>query len=107
NEWEAAARGREDRPFPWGSALPRCGGAIVPNDGFIPMDSTCPKIATPGDVGSAPQDVTPQGIHDLGGNVAEWVDTAYVEGNRAGVENAGGAELPRVLRGGSFFFSLP
>jgi formylglycine-generating enzyme required for sulfatase activity len=107
NEWEAAARGRADRPFPWGDERPRCGGVVVPSDEFLPMDSGCPKLDGPSDVGGAAEDVTPQGVRDLGGNVSEWVDTAYVEGDRRGATpGANESERPRVIRGGSFFFSL-
>lgn len=106
DEWEAAARGREDRPFPWGSAPLRCGEVVVPRDGLVSMPSSCPEKVALGPVGQAAQDVTPEGIHDLGGNAAEWVDAVYVEGNRAARIDAGTADLPRVVRGGSFFESL-
>ena len=82
DEWEAAARGHEDRLFPWGARPPSCGQVVVPNDGHIPMSGDCPKLDAPATVESAPLDVTPQGVHDLGGNVAEWVDAVYVPGNR-------------------------
>ncbi len=106
NEWEAAARGHSDRPFPWGATRPRCGAVVVPSDEFLPMDPGCPKLGEPLDVGTAVEDVSPEGVHDLGGNVSEWVDTAYVEGDRAGTPPANETESPRVIRGGSFFFSL-
>jgi formylglycine-generating enzyme required for sulfatase activity len=106
NEWEAAARGRANRPYPWGSEAPRCGDVILPSDGFLVMSPGCPKLLSPGPVDAASQDVTPQGIHDLAGNVAEWVDTAYAEGWRGAVAPADAVDPPRILRGGSFFFSL-
>jgi len=106
DEWEAAARGRDDRPWPWGSAPLRCGEVVVPRDGLIVMPSSCPEKVSLGPVGQAAQDVTPDGIHDLGGNVAEWVDAVYVEGNRAARVDAGAADLPKVVRGGSFFQSI-
>ena len=101
-EWEAAARGREDRPFPWGTAPLRCGEVVVPRDGFIAMPSTCPTTVPLAPVGAAPQDVTPDGVHDLGGNAAEWVDAVYVAGKRGVRPGPTDVDLPRVIRGGSF-----
>jgi serine/threonine protein kinase len=101
NEWEAAARGKDDRPFPWGRDDLRCGEVIVPFDGLIRMSAECPKEIDVADVGSAKQDVTPEGIHDLAGNMSEWVETAYVEGSRS-VEGTATSDLPKVIRGGSF-----
>jgi len=106
NEWEAAARGHDNRAFPWGNDAPKCGGVVVPSDGFLPMDPACPKTQSPRDVGTAPQDVTPQGIHDLGGNVTEWVATTWVDGDRGKSGSLSDNEAPRVLRGGGFYFSL-
>jgi formylglycine-generating enzyme required for sulfatase activity/tRNA A-37 threonylcarbamoyl transferase component Bud32 len=100
DEWEAAARGRDDRPYPWGKAEVRCGEVVVPRDGLIRMPPECPQEVSLGPVGQAVQDVTPEGIHDLGGNAAEWVDAVFVLGSRAGRAEA--ANLPKVLRGGSF-----
>jgi formylglycine-generating enzyme required for sulfatase activity len=81
-EWELAAEGAEGRAFPWGSALPRQDGVT-----FDLRDSAAPH---PRDVGSSPQDVSPEGVHDLGGNVAEWV-----EDDRGVVDT-------KTIRGGSW-----
>jgi formylglycine-generating enzyme required for sulfatase activity len=70
------------------------------------MDLSCSKTASPVDVGTARQDVTPAGVHDLGGNVTEWVSTALVQGDRGRAGPDEDPSLPRVLRGGSFYFSL-
>lgn len=69
-EWELAAKGVDGRPFPWGSDLPRLDEVVfgVPGNG---------PAAHPGDVGSSPLDVSPEGVHDLAGNVAEWVDDGH------------------------------
>ena len=81
-EWELAAKGAQGRPFPWGGEMPRHDGVA-----FDLRDGTAPH---PRDVGSAPQDVSPEGIHDLGGNVAEWV------------EDGRGAISMKMIRGGSW-----
>ncbi len=68
-EWEAAARGRSRRLYPWGVALPDCMGVVLERG----RDGLCKELgAQPAAVGSAALDVTPEGISDLGGNVMEW-----------------------------------
>ena len=104
DEWEAAARGRDDRPFPWGQAPVRCGDVTIPRDGLVPMPADCPAKISLRAVGTSRQDVTPEGIRDLAGNAAEWVDAVYVEGDRTA--RGDGPALPKVLRGGSFFESF-
>jgi formylglycine-generating enzyme required for sulfatase activity len=81
-EWELAATGLEGRAFPWGIALPRQDGVA-----FDLRDGAAPH---PRDVGSSPQDVSPEGVHDLGGNVAEWV------------EDGRGVTDTKTIRGGSW-----
>jgi formylglycine-generating enzyme required for sulfatase activity len=107
DEWEAAARGHDDRRFPWGNDLPRCGEVVVPDDGeLLPPSSPCSKTAAAHAVGTAAQDVSPEGIHDLGGNVSEWTSSWFVPGNRAARPRTGSAEAARVIRGGSWGDSL-
>ncbi|GJL49123.1 MAG: hypothetical protein NPIRA01_03500 [Nitrospirales bacterium] len=70
-EWEKAARGTDGRAFPWGDASPsstlsvydrewRAGGALLP-------------------VGTLPQGVSPYGVHNMSGNVREWVQDWYAK----------------------------
>jgi serine/threonine-protein kinase len=84
------AAGGSGRKFPWGDAQPECTTAC------FGLNSSClgsaKEIATCTS-GSRQGDVTPEGIVDLAGNVAEWVSD----------EGKGGSGGPwRVLRGGSF-----
>jgi serine/threonine protein kinase len=108
NEWEAAARGRDDRRYPWGNDLPRCGEVAVGNDGKTRMAGECPVGAPTGAriVGSAVQDVTPEGVHDLGGNVTEWTSSPFAAGRRAGISSPLPDDTPRIVRGGSWASSL-
>ena len=120
-EWERAARGSTGRRFPWGmlgnpklanhGALD-AGSAIGPKTGLIYFG-----VADDGDgfaglaeVGSFPSGATPEGIVDLAGNAAEWVEDAWSDqydptpvtaptGPASGVE--------RVIRGGSYRQAMP
>ncbi len=109
DEWEAAARGADDRRYPWGEAMARCQDVALPNDGLVPMPSSCPAGPTVPlrPVASSPQDVSPEGVHDLGGNAGEWTDSDFAEGGR----DLHAAHLTpltaRVIRGGSVGDSLP
>jgi len=94
-EWEKAARGTDGRIFPWG------------NEGFSDARAQLMQAQT-SDVGQHPSGASPYGVHDLAGNVWEWVQdwydaTAY-EKDTAGVNPKGpsmGGE--KVLRGGSWW----
>jgi len=74
SEWEFAAKGRELRIYPWGATPPRADG--------IAYGLGASARAHPVDVGTSVQDVTPQGVFDLAGNVAEWVDSQVIPGHR-------------------------
>ncbi|HMI86226.1 MAG TPA: bifunctional serine/threonine-protein kinase/formylglycine-generating enzyme family protein [Polyangiaceae bacterium] len=80
-EWEFAARGNDsaDRRFPWGNDAPRCDGVAYGRgkDGKgNPLP--CGFGRGPEEVFRSSQDVTPEGVHDMGGNVSEWVADAYI-----------------------------
>ncbi len=119
--WEKAARGVDDRFYPWG-------------DGFDPSWANMRRShrgrPLPAVVGAFPVDESPYGIIDLAGNMQDWCDDVFVEagpraasarqasaagpagspvGERAGaargdVEDAAGQASLRVLRGGSWSF---
>jgi formylglycine-generating enzyme required for sulfatase activity len=84
-EWEAAARGRGERLWPWGDELPDATRAVFERG-----------IGGPSPVGTCPAGASPCGALDLAGNVAEWVADAYDA-------YPAGADGPRrVVRGGSY-----
>lgn len=78
-EWEHAARGIDDRLWPWGDELPDDSRAIF-----------AAGIGSPRPVGSAPAGASPYGVLDLAGNVGEWTAGFYGQGRE------------RSVRGGSF-----
>jgi serine/threonine protein kinase len=79
-EWEAACAGATHRRFPWGDA---------------PAGQRCLKrargVRAPLASGKKAGCVSPEGVFDLAGNVAEWTASPLKEG-----------APQRVLRGGSF-----
>ena len=78
-EWEKAARGNrpDDRRYPWGNeavdgtranySAKECDDDVEEENGFV---RTAP-------VGSFPRGQSPYGVHDLAGNVSEWVEDDY------------------------------
>ncbi|HYN83988.1 MAG TPA: SUMF1/EgtB/PvdO family nonheme iron enzyme [Pyrinomonadaceae bacterium] len=90
DEWEFAARaGDASRLFPWGAAW-EDGRANVETDSLRP-------------VGSLPDGATPQGLHDMIGNVWELTSTqaGMYRGNNV-LRLAPGDEGKIVVRGGSY-----
>jgi len=103
-EWERAARGIENRIYPWGNEKPDKTRANFGNCCFIQRGNVLAEI------GHFKNGVTPRGIFDLGGNVAEWVsdwyDKKYYE--KSPYKNPLGPEKGKyhVIRGGAWN-SLP
>lgn len=128
SEWERAARGDDPSPdackdtnscaprrFPWGD-LPN---KKLANHGALDVGSTflasgevlfgipdeTDGFAGLAPVGSFPAGATPEGVHDLAGNVAEWVEDFWSdEFAKATAANPKGplAGSMRVVRGGSY-----
>ncbi|MEE3257589.1 MAG: SUMF1/EgtB/PvdO family nonheme iron enzyme, partial [Candidatus Latescibacterota bacterium] len=68
-EWEKAARGTDGRIYPWGYEL------VGDEANFRVGAGTATEP-----VGNHPSGVSPYGVHDMGGNVWEWVADWYAEG---------------------------
>ncbi|HTL05729.1 MAG TPA: bifunctional serine/threonine-protein kinase/formylglycine-generating enzyme family protein, partial [Gemmatimonadales bacterium] len=88
-EWEAAARGPASRAFPWGQTW---------NPGAANTQSA--RRGGPAPVASYPQGVTPEGVHDLVGNVWEW--TRSPMGPYPGGAPISNVSQYFVIRGGAF-----
>lgn len=100
-EWERAARGSDGRIFPWGNDL---------NTDNAKTSRPIVELNLRGAVavGSYPTGVSPYGIYDMAGNVAEWVndwysETYYSQPDASGLNPQGPpVGTDRVLRGGSW-----
>jgi formylglycine-generating enzyme required for sulfatase activity len=108
-EWERAARGRDDRPFPWGRAA-----AVTCDQGANFAGLGCGELpwpATSADRSGAMQR-GPFGHFDLGGNLSEWVadfydPAAYTACGMACTDPGGPAQGEvHVRRGGTFLSPL-
>ena len=100
SEWEKAARGGDERRYPWGDESPSLDRANYANSSPEAYDGGLHKV------GSHPAGRSAYGIHDLAGNVSEWVADWYSENFRTGdVRNPKGPEQgeARVIRGGGRF----
>lgn len=96
-EWEAAARGGEGRRYPWGDAPPTTERAVYGRG----RGRTDP-------VGAHPAGATPDGVHDLSGNLTEWTSSLfkpYPYAARDGREDPQAAG-ERVTRGGDHVFDV-
>jgi len=67
-QWERAARGTEGREYPWGNEF---------IEGVANLSTRAGSKNSAGAVGSHPKGATPEGVHDLVGNVWEWVEDDY------------------------------
>ncbi|MFO0619013.1 MAG: bifunctional serine/threonine-protein kinase/formylglycine-generating enzyme family protein [Polyangiaceae bacterium] len=94
-EWELAARGTDNRLWPWGDQSPSCDLVCYGRQG------TCPDVPLQTcNVGEYKGDHTPLAVFDLGGNVSEWTSDGF--GNiTGGTDPHVVANKTRVVRGAS------
>jgi formylglycine-generating enzyme required for sulfatase activity len=100
-EWEKAARGSDERQYPWGSDAPTPEHATFgkPYERPVYKDGVT-------EVGRHSRGTSPFGLHDLSGNVSEWVADWYSESfPRAEARNPKGPEkgTAKVMRGGGWY----
>jgi formylglycine-generating enzyme required for sulfatase activity len=104
-EWEKAARGEDGRIYPWGA-----------NFDSEKANTGEGGVGTTSAVGCYPAGASPYGIQDMSGNVWEWTrslwgkdfskpewDYPYNPLDLRREELKAGDDIPRVLRGGSWF----
>ncbi|MBN8591421.1 MAG: SUMF1/EgtB/PvdO family nonheme iron enzyme [Anaerolineae bacterium] len=96
-EWEWASRGPENLPYPWGHTFRTHGWLYQTLPGFetLPVTNNLRREAS-----------SWLGIHDLSGNVWEWVNSefrTYPYSQHDGRENQDSGWRPRVLRGGAWW----
>jgi formylglycine-generating enzyme required for sulfatase activity len=105
-EWEKAARGGDQRPYPWGHAPPTCVRVAFNDRGEDPgAVRGCGRGAS-WPVGSFAAGASPYGALDMAGNVWEWVadhwsPDYYAESPRTDPSGPESGDM-RVRRGGSW-----
>ena len=67
-QWERAAKGTESNEYPWGNEY---------QPGLANLSKRAGSKNKPVNVGSFPKSATKEGVHDLVGNVWEWVRDDY------------------------------
>ncbi|MBI2435700.1 MAG: SUMF1/EgtB/PvdO family nonheme iron enzyme [Candidatus Hydrogenedentes bacterium] len=89
-QWEFAARGKENRRYPWGNLQPD--PTLCNFNDYLGM----PSMVTMHEEGR-----TPDGIYDLGGNVMEWTLDAFLPYAHLRQNPQAAENVPRkVARGG-------
>lgn len=90
-EWEKAARGVHGWEYPWGPqwdpAKTNTGESGSEEEALRPTGGTA-------------GDISPYGVHDLGGNVSEWVDDWYEAYPGATYQSEAYGGVHKVVRGG-------
>ena len=101
-EWEKAARGEDARIFPWGNELPGWGRSNIAHSGSK-RGVKYPPLAN---VDRYDRGRSPYGVHQMAGNVAEWVsdwfDPQYYAYGTSYNPDGPAVGREKVFRGGSW-----
>jgi formylglycine-generating enzyme required for sulfatase activity len=101
-EWEKAARGTDERMFPWGNQWPSNDRVTFrrkfKQQGFDVMEP----------VDGLPEGQSPYGVHQMAGNVWEWVADWYADDyyENSPASNPQGPEtgISKGIRGGNWYY---
>ena len=97
-EWEKAARGTDGRIYPWGNEPP------TPTQAVFGLKEGSADTVSP--IGNRDKGKSPYGVHDLAGNLYEWVADWYDEAvytTQPTINPRGPGEgTAKVQRGGSY-----
>jgi len=101
-EWEKAARGTDERWYPWGNEF---------NHKWANMHWDKDGFATTSPVGAFPQNVSPYGAYDMAGNAWEWTadywSPLYYRKSPLKDPQGPAKGVRRVMRGGSWLYDVP
>ncbi len=99
-EWEKAARGTDGRVYPWGNEPP------TPVHAVFGLKEGAETVSP---IGNRDKGMSPYGVHDLAGNLYEWVADWYDEAVYTPLPTSNprgpAAGATKVQRGGSYINS--